>query len=380
MTKLRNIYGETIIEGPEDANMLFVRAYNEGLSLKAVDAENIRIVGIKFNGLDVSMGKLRNSNFDDCIFENSNFSQTDLQSCSTVNTKFISCNLSRSVFINAHAKQLMISSCIVEKMQCRGANLSGSSWVDNKMMSDLDYSFCNLDKVNFDSKQRMSVVDFGHLASCKGAQLPGFIEYADFTNSALLQANLDDTILVKSTFDYTNVIDSKCARLTILEGRSTNMKIINSNLNDCILFGDHVRMEVSDTTLQRAKLSGDFKLSQWSNVDMLLAMGIGSDLQNSKFSKVSFNQANFSSSGLQLTQFIDSPLSEGTFNNSRVYKTEFSNSPKSEKDTFITAAPITKTEEVLTSGIGSERPLRFVSDPAPENISLSDKLINTIHI
>jgi uncharacterized protein YjbI with pentapeptide repeats len=380
MSKLCNIYGETIIEGPEDPSRLFIRAYNEGISLKCVDAEGVNVSGMTFKGLDVSMGKLRKSKFDGCVFQGCNLSQSDLQYCSANKATFVDCNMGRSVLINSRLNETTINSCIVDKITCRGANLKGSVWTENKLMSDMDFSFSNLDNVKFDKTQRLSSVDFGHLASCDGAQFPGYIEMGDFTNSVIKKSNLVDTALVRPILDFTSLIDSNLNRLSILEGRSTNMVILGSSCNDCLFFGEHVKMEIGNTTMQRAKFSGDMKLSNWHDVDLTLSIGLGCDLQNSLFFNVNFNGANVSSSSLQRAIFDNSPLSVGTFNNAKIYQTEFRDSPLNSDDVLVQSTPTELIEQSFPKGAESKKDPRFVSESVKHTVPLTDKIITSIRI
>lgn len=380
MSKLCNIYGETIIEGPEDLSRLFIKAYNEGISLKAVDAEGINVSGMHFKGLDVSNGKFRKSNFDGCFFQGCNLSQSDLQYCSANQATFVECNMERSVHINSRLNQSTFKSCIVEKMTCRGASLRGSAWTENKLMSEMDFSFSNLDNVNFDKNQRICSVDFGHLASCDGAQFPGYIEMGDFTNSVFKKSNFNGSVLVRPILDFTTFLDSNLNRLSILEGRSTNMVVRGCSFNDCLFFGEHVKMEIGNTTMNRAKLSGDLKLSNWHDVDLTLASGVECDLQNSLFFNVKFKSANMSSAFLQRTIFDNSPLSDGTFNNAKIYQTEFRNSATSSEDLLIQSAPTELIEQSFPKMTDSKKDPRFVSESPKSTDSLTEKIITSIRI
>ncbi len=164
---------------------------------KIID-EQTEYLSQSFSGLDLSDRNMTCKEFDDCTFQECNFSETIISDCKFVDCLFIRCNLSV-----AKIEQSKFSDVTFDECKMVGVDWTKASWASIALSSPIKFMKCIINDSCFFGLSLTEIV----CEECKAHDVDfregdfsqANFTYTDFTNSLFRETNLTGADFTEAT-------------------------------------------------------------------------------------------------------------------------------------------------------------------------------------
>lgn len=262
----------------ETPSSIAIKMRSGEINIAITYLESLEFVGEDFSGLNFTDGKLKNSVFRNCTFNDAIFERTDL-----MNTKFINCNISKTKFDEVYLNNTLVNSCRIKDTNFNDSDLTSVKFINDTKMNTVLFSKCKWINNQF-SSCKMNDVRFA------GEGVP--MKQCDFSDCKLTNVNF-----VSFTFDKCRIIGTEFNNCNFNESSMMNEStIMSTTFTECFLNNANATNTViNDCNFIRSELK-NFVLNDGSIFD-------------SRFVECNFLDAKFIKSLIEGTSITDTDLS-----------------------------------------------------------------------